>query len=266
MPLFVPKRHPATLPRALLAGLVVLFSGLPARAGDQNIAETVRSTVARTIEIRQRAQKEQDGWHEEQGRLAAELEALETTRSDLARERDGLKRRVEAAELRIQEKERQLTELSRIAREIEPLLRKAVEDLRGVVAEDLPFLLEERKNRLDGLDKRMDDPQVPLSEKFRRVLEACLVEAEYGQTVNVYTQTLELDGDTVMAQVLRLGRLSLFCRTMDRETAGFFDPVAARWRRLPDRTLKEIGKAMEIGSRRRAADLVVLPVGRLGAP
>ena len=266
MPLFFPKRRSAPWLRFSLAGFTILFSVLPATAGNRNIADEVRSTVAQTIEIRQQAQQEQDGWHQEQGRLATELESLETARNDLARKRDELNRRLEAAESRIREKDRQLNELSRIAREVEPLLRKAVDELHGVVAQDLPFLLRERKHRIDSLDKLMDDPRVPLSEKFRKVVEACLVEAEYGQTVDVYPQTLELDGETVMAQVFRLGRLSLFCRTLDRDTAGFFDSAAARWRRLPDRTLKEIGKAMEIGSRRRAADLVVLPVGRLGAP
>ncbi|MCP4686980.1 MAG: DUF3450 domain-containing protein, partial [Desulfobacterales bacterium] len=103
-------------------------------------------------------------------------------------------------------------------------------------------------------------------ERFRKVMEALFVEAEYGNTVEVYQEKIVLEGKTVLADIFRLGRISLFFQTLDQTTAGFFDPAQAAWRAAPSNYRREIDAAMEMGAKRRPVELLSLPLGRIVSP
>ncbi|MBW2011938.1 MAG: DUF3450 family protein, partial [Deltaproteobacteria bacterium] len=79
-----------------------------------------------------------------------------------------------------------ITEISRISEELIPYLEDVYNRLAALVENDPPFLREERQNRIKNLRKVLDDDQVSASEKFRKMTEALFVEAEYGNTVEVY--------------------------------------------------------------------------------
>src|SRR5882672_8504689 len=90
---------------------------------------------------------------------------------------------VEAQDTQRASLEKQLGEVDVTGREILPLLARMVDSLEKFVTLDLPFLKQERTERVAGLKKVMDDPEAPLAEKYRRVLEAYQIEAEYGRTL-----------------------------------------------------------------------------------
>jgi hypothetical protein len=94
-------------------------------------------------------------------------------------------------------------------------------------------------------------------------MEALLVEAEYGSTIEVYQQTIELDNAPSLVNLFRLGRISLFYQTLDRKQCGFFDVAAADWRPLPAAFNRSIQTAIEIGTKRRPVELLALPLGRM---
>ncbi|MCP3950946.1 MAG: DUF3450 domain-containing protein, partial [Desulfobacterales bacterium] len=128
---------------------------------------------------------------------------------------------------------------------------------------DLPFLKNERRRRLATIAQILDDPQIPVSEKFRKTIEALLVEAEYGNTVSVYRETLSIEDKSILVNIFRLGRVSLFFQTLDRETTGHYDAVLKKWVGLPRSFNRELNIAFEIGARQRPATIVRLPIGRI---
>jgi hypothetical protein len=109
----------------------------------------------------------------------------------------------------------------------------------------------------------MEDPEVSVSEKFRKAMEALLVEAEYGSTIEVYQQTIAVDDAPSLVNVFRLGRISLFYQTLDQKRCGFYDVAAAAWRPLPTAFNRCLQTAIEIGAKRRPVELLTLPLGRM---
>ena len=135
--------------------------------------------------------------------------------------------------------------------------------LKGLVDGGLPFLEEERTTRIEKLGVMLEDPDVTVSEKFRKLMEAVQIEAEYGNTIEVYPQQIILGGKEIQTHIFRLGRISLFCQSLDQKTCGFFDLSENQWKILPKKYNRDIHTAIEIGSKRRPADLVDLPLGRI---
>ena len=140
----------------------------------------------------------------------------------------------------------------------------AIVDLKEHVADDLPFQLAERRSRIEKLRKLRDDPEVTVSEKLRKVLEAMLVETEYGTTVEMYQQSIAVNGKETLVNIFRLGRVVLFYQTFDLKSCGFYNVATSQWDPLPQSYNREIAFAMDIGAKRRPVELLTLPVGRIG--
>jgi len=238
----------------------------PSLSWCEDFTEAVKKPVGNSIDVRRSTQQAADRWAQERKQLAARYDRLVRERDERARERDRLRKAVETRKAAAVSLERQLAETERIIGGIQPFLERTYQRLSEQVHSDLPFLLTERRNRLSRLQEILNDGRVPDSEKFRKTMEALLVEAEYGNTVEVYRQPIDLNGRDVLTDVFRLGRISLFFLKLDGTEAGFFDPSSKTWRALPPETHRAIAAAMEMGSRHRSVDLLPLPIGRLNIP
>lgn len=89
------------------------------------------------------------------------------------------------------------------------MIAALIKELHDFVAADQPFSARSG-TRLTRLVELRDDPEVPVSEKFRKVLEALLVETEYGNTIEVYQETINTGGGEMLVDIFRLGRVGLF--------------------------------------------------------
>jgi hypothetical protein len=116
---------------------------------------------------------------------------------------------------------------------------------------------------LDFLEETLAQTDSSGAEKLRVLLEALLVECEYGDTVEVYEQRIEVDGEAVYANIFRLGRLSIFWQTPDGVRIGEYDRVGDRWVELPKKYARGISAAVEMAEKRRPIELLRLPVGRM---
>ncbi len=112
--------------------------------------------------------------------------------------------------------ERQFQEIETTKRQILPLILRMLDVLDEFVAIDMPFLPIERKMRITALRELMARPDVPTSEKYRRVAEAYQIELEYGHTIESYEGEVGgASGDTRTVAFLRYGRLGLYYMTLD---------------------------------------------------
>ena len=77
-----------------------------------------------------------------------------------------------------------------IERQIMPLMVRMIDSFEEFVRLDVPFLAEERGERLQRLRTMMERSDVTAAEKFRLVLEAYQIEGEYGRTIEAYRGSL----------------------------------------------------------------------------
>jgi small-conductance mechanosensitive channel len=246
----------------IVTGLVI-WTPVQSWSANSNVSDRVEKPVRKAIDIRQKTQKERDLWREERQRLVDAYETLQQEQKQLEAQKDSLTQTSAAATERIAAKSKQLADIEQISVQIQPFLDKLIQQLHQRVNDDMPFLSDERGRRLDKLDRLSTDPGVAVSEKFRKIMEALMVEAEYGRTIEVYQETIEVDNREILANIFRLGRIALFYQTLDQKRCGFYNVASSTWSPLPKSYHSSIQTAMDIGLKRRPVELLTLPIGRI---
>jgi septal ring factor EnvC (AmiA/AmiB activator) len=172
---------------------------------------------------------------------------------------DKLQVQVESQRADIASIEQQLGEVETTAREVLPLTEKMLTALRSFVELDLPFLIDERRTRIEKLEKMMDRADVTLSEKYRRVVEAYQIEMEYGRTLDAYDGRLGDGDDARTVQFLRVGRIALMYQTLDGNETGYWDRDKKTW--VVDNDYRQAFKhGLGVAKKLTAPDLIEVPV------
>ena len=153
-----------------------------------------------------------------------------------------------------------IDEVSVIERQITPLMMNMIDGLAQFVALDVPFLPEERAQRVTGLRAMMDRADVAPSEKFRRVMEAFQVEMDYGRTLEAYQGLHIIDGQERDVEFLRLGRTALIYQTRDASSQGVWNKQTRQWEALDSSYRTQITKGLRMAKKQLAPDLLMLPV------
>lgn len=241
--------------------LAVLCMVVSARAADT--AGKAKKQVTGAIQTRQQIQRGEDAWEAERIRFQAEFDSLQAANGQLEEENRDLLVRLKSRRRAIGAMEQEIQALQRISGELSPYLNKLLSRFSERVNEGLPFSQVQRRQRMARLARQLDDAGLSIGVKFRNLTEALLIEARYGNSVEVTTRQIELREQPIMVRVLRLGRLGLFFLTLDHKTAGLYDPATASWKPLPTGYGEDILKAIQIGSKQRSVELLSLPLGRI---
>lgn len=226
-------------------------------------SEKVKNKVDTSITTRQKTQKQLDQWEQEKSGLVGEYEQLKQQQELLVATNASLITQDNAHQVILDDLLAQKEAHLNIQREMLPFLKEVHTSLEEMLANDPPFLQEERKNRLQKLASIMDDVEISIAEKYRKVMEALFVEAEYGNTIEVTQDKISLSGSEVLADVFRLGRISLFALTLDHQSAGVFNVAENRWSPLAKEHLQSVVAAVEMGKKRRTVEVMSLPIGQL---
>lgn len=147
-----------------------------------------------------------------------------------------------------------------IQRQIPPLIERMIDNLEKFVDLDIPFLINERRERIEFLRDTLDRADVSTAEKFSQVLQAYQVENTYGTTIEAYTDTIQLDGKPRQVDMLKWGRVALVFQTPDQEVTGVWDKQQAGWVILDDEFRTGVRDGLRIARKTQTADLVRLPV------
>jgi len=147
-----------------------------------------------------------------------------------------------------------------INRQIFPLMERMIAGLESSISLDVPFLMDEREERVRNLKDIMERSDVTVSEKFRKVIEAYQIENEYGSSSEWYEQTLDI-GDGVERQynILRIGRVGLYAQTADAKVTARWDIDQGGWVE-DDSARNDIRKGIRIARQLIAPELIVIPV------
>ena len=243
--------------------LLTVRGPVPGQAADRTVTDRVEKPVREAIDIRRETQRNQEQWrHEKQERIAL-YEGLQQEQTELNGRLEGLMQKKRALQDRIAAKTDQLARIQGISSRINPFLDDVMIRLAQFFANDTPFLKAERQRRMDNLVRLMAEPEVTISEKLRKIMEALMVEAEYGRTIEVYHDTVNIQGQATLVDIFRLGRVALFYQTLDAHTCGFYNVAEGVWQPLPGKYRDAVSAAMDMGAKRRPVEIVSLPVGRL---
>ena len=194
----------------------------------------------------QAAQKKVDSLHEDTRDLVDDYYAHLKLVQGLRMYNNMLQQQLDAQDQEVAILQRSIAEVATVERQILPLMSRMIDGLDQFVALDVPFLMEERKARVDGLRDLLPRADVTVAEKTRRVMEAYQIENDYGRTIEAYKGKLDMDNASFDADFLRVGRVALMYRVVGSEDVGYWDNAgqqwvplsSARWRRYIEQGLK----------------------------
>ena len=185
----------------------------------------------------------------------------------LLRETEGLRvynslvqRQIEAQQTDIQNYQSALELVPELERQIPPLLIRMVEGLDDFVQADIPFLSEERAERVASLQLLVERSDVNDAEKFRRIIEAWQIESEYGSNFVTYPGELDIEGVTRPVDFLQLGRVGLLYQSTDEDAlTGAWDAASRSWVSLGSDYRNSVRQALRMASNQVAPELALLP-------
>jgi len=243
-----------------VTGALALASAVTPRAQE---AKKLGETVDQTVDTQQQTQKQQDEWATEQAALVNRYRTARANVEYLEKREAFEESEVSALEANIAELERRLVESKRLNESLQDTLNAVVGRLQTFVSSDIPFLTEERSARVASLKEVIARPDVTGAEKLRRVLEGLQVEANYGNTVEVYQEEVAVGDETIYADMLRIGRVSVYWRTPDGKRVGEYDRATGKWVELDDKYARPINMTVDMATRLRPTEIVDLPIGRI---
>jgi hypothetical protein len=242
--------------------LTGLSLGAALLAGAQE-NKSLSDTVAKTVETQQQTQKKQEAWAEEKSDYAARYRAAKAQVDYLEKTKAFEEKEVSSLDAGIAELERRMVESAKLKDNLEDSLNVVVNRLDEWVKQDIPFLVKERSDRLASVREAIAKPEVTGAEKLRRVLEALQVEANYGNTVDVSQERIKVGNDEISADVIRIGRVSVYWRSPDGKRVGEFDRASNQWVELDRKYLNSIADVREMVMRLRSTKVITLPLGRI---
>lgn len=206
------------------------------------------------------SQQQVDQLYDEKQRLLEAYRSINSELESLQQYDNHVQKMVSVQEQKIISLQQQMDEIDVTHREVIPLMARMVETLEQFIALDLPFLLDERRQRVATLKKLLDQPDVSVAEKYRRVMEAYQVEAEYGRTMEAYPGNLQYGGQEKTVDFLRIGRLGLIYRGLDGHEMGFWDPSSRSWQSLAKDYRRSLAQGFRMARKQVTPDLLKLPV------
>ena len=182
------------------------------------------------------------------------------------KEIDGLRIYNKLLELQVENQERVKVDLEQsianvaiVNRQIVPVMTRMIDSLEQFISLDVPFLNQERTDRVEALKELMSRQDVTVAEKFRKVTEAYQIENDYGRTIETYKDTLDLDGAILELDFLRIGRIALLYQSVNGKISGVWNQDTQSWDDASSQR-NQIKLGLNIAKKQVPPDLVILPV------
>ena len=236
--------------------IAFLTAGLAQAADIETAIAEERQGNAKSVQSQGRINTIDDQTDDMAGEYRSTIDQIESLRvynSQLAK-------LVASQEEELASLDHQIANVTVIGREVTPLMLRMVDGLDQFIQLDVPMLGKERSERIIGLRELMDRADVEDSEKYRRIMEAYQIENEYGRTIEVYQDTLNMDGQERTLDFLRIGRISLLYQTLDGDEVGAWDQGAHEWVKLGSEYRDSIRRGIRIARKQLAPDMIRVPV------
>lgn len=250
------KILPGTIPAVITACILLL----PAPAPGADALQRSITLTGENNRQEQQTQKRIDSVSEQTRAMLDSYQTLNRELDALTVYNDQLQRVIASQEEEKTQLHRQMDEIELTRQEIVPLMLRMIGELELFIADDIPFLREERLHRVQLLHDLMDRSDVAIAEKYRRVLEAYQIELDYSRTLEAYRDELELGGQKITVDILRLGRTGLYYQTLDGRDAAYWNRIQQSWVPVGTRGRLAVRHALRVANQQTAPELLELPV------
>ncbi|HAU67901.1 MAG TPA: hypothetical protein DCW52_05825 [Gammaproteobacteria bacterium] len=174
---------------------------------------------------------------------------------------DRMRRTITAQTDAMAKLERSIEDASLIERQIVPLMMRMIEGLDAFVKADLPFQKQVRQDRVDRIRGYLTNANISAAERFRQVLQAYSFEAGYGKTLNAYTDSITVEGESLSVNVLQIGRTGLYYQTLDGAKTGHWDRASSAWQELDSSYADGVNHAIRVVQGKEPSEsLLELPI------
>lgn len=241
------------------AALAMAIAGWNAPAGAQSVKDAIGTSEGTNKEA-QASQKKIDKISDDIDSMAAEYRAAIQEIKALEGYNKQLEGLIVSQGQEMESLRKQIDNVTVVGRQVMPLMSRMLDALDQFVALDVPFLPDERAERIENLKGMMNRADVTISEKYRRILEAYQVENEYGRTIEAYQGPINVDGQEIVVDFLRIGRLALLYQTRDGASSGAWDAESRSWQPLGDEYRNPIQAGLRMARKQSAPDLITVPV------
>jgi len=224
------------------------------------VADIEREGLERTAEG-QEAQKAVDAVHKDSRELLDEYHARLKLVQGLRQYNQMLSRQLDNQQDEIATLQQSIGDVAQVERQILPLMMSMIDGLEQFIELDMPFLMDERRARIQTLRDLMPRADVTMAEKARRVFEAYQVENDYGRTIESYKAKLDLGDGVFDADFLRVGRVAVMYRTVGSADVGFWDVAQGGWAPLDNTPYRRyIEQGLKIANQEVAPELISIPL------
>ncbi len=241
---------------ALLAAALVMGSGSAAMAQ----LDAARQTESQTVQEGAETQEKIDRIDDDRGELFREYKSVLRQLEKFRKYNAELRKVIADQEEQKTNLRDQIARVGEIDKDVVPLISDMLAGLEQFVVEDVPFLQDERTQRMTRLKELMPRSDITVAEKFRRVLEAYQIENEYGRTIEAYEETTGAGEEARKLNYLRIGRVALFRQSPDFDNTQMWDQAQRQWVDLPGRYAEAVKTGRDMAQEFVPPNLLVLPV------
>lgn len=252
------SRRPVLAVSAALAAAALM---LPATSVAQQ-PEKVRSAITTEMGTHRAAAQSQqriDKLDDQTQEMLLDYRATIRETDSLRRYNEQLERQIRSQIEEIESIQTELTQIEETNREVLPMMLRMVDTLDKFVELDMPFLQDERRDRVTNLKDIMDRADVTTSEKYRRILDAYKVELDYGRNIETYEASVDTANGSKTVDFLRVGRVALLYQTKDGLETAVYNRDAGRWDVVNDYA-DAVQKGLRIAGKQAAPDLMIMPI------
>lgn len=169
-------------------------------------------------------------------------------------------RLIASQEQEIAEYRQSIIDVQAVRRQITPLMLRMIGALEEFKDNDVPFLDEQRDERIQGLRDLMDRSDVSEAEKFRRVFEVYQIENEYGRTIDTYSGSVSCGGQEVVGSFMRIGRVVLAFESTDESVLCFYNADTGAFEALGPEYRNTITEGLRYANRQASPEIYALPI------
>lgn len=238
------------------AAAMIAVIGAPAQAQFRSALQESEATAKETAASQKRIDQLDDQTAALLNDYRANLKQLEAAR----RYNASLNRNIEAQEREIERLTSDIENVAGLQRAMQPLMEDMVERFGQIVDADIPFLIEERSDRALKRQEMLDDPGMSAAQKYRLIVEAYQIENEYGRTIGAYEGNIDVDGQTLTGEFLRIGRIALIFKTPDDSVLKVYDKSAGDFVDLQKSYLQDVKFGLRMAKEQTAPDIFFIPV------
>ncbi|MCB2188015.1 MAG: DUF3450 domain-containing protein [Deltaproteobacteria bacterium] len=245
----------------LTALLLWLGLGGPAAAETPQVppAERVAEQALEAVRLRAQAQKLADEFRAREEAARDQIEALAKELELAKTHRHKTEVYLAGQKAKLAQTERQIAAAAKIKLSLDPLLDETWRRLGEMDQPQPPWERAAAQARLRDIKELLDDYEASPAAKTLALLGELRLRATQANTVEVTESDLEIAGQRLQVQLLRLGGLGWYALGMDGQKAWRWDQAAGVLQPMDD-FAGQLDQALAIAQRHRVVNLVALPL------